>query len=266
MKRIIMCFTVLLSLISVSCITNKDVVYLQDKGTVVDDALVVKELTKPYRLQINDILSINIKAIDSELKKLVEVFKPVENVSGTLGQESLYFNGYTVDLHGNIEFPILGEINVLGFTTDEVTEKVKEQLHEKYLQDVSQVFVTVKLAGLRYTVTGEVGGSGVLTLFQDRVNIIEALANAGDIKSTGDRTDVLVIRQYPQGQKIHHIDLTDIAALQSPYYYIQSNDIILVKPLKRKAIGAGETATQTLTTIASLFAVVVSTYFLARNL
>jgi len=142
MKRIIMCFTVLLSLISVSCITNKDVVYLQDKGTVVDDALVVKELTKPYRLQINDILSINIKAIDSELKKLVEVFKPVENVSGTLGQESLYFNGYTVDLHGNIEFPILGEINVLGFTTDEVTEKVKEQLHEKYLQDVSQDLIS----------------------------------------------------------------------------------------------------------------------------
>ena len=65
MKRIIMCFTVLLSLICVSCITNKDVVYLQDKETVVDDALVVKELTKPYRLQINDILSINIKAIDS---------------------------------------------------------------------------------------------------------------------------------------------------------------------------------------------------------
>lgn len=266
MKRLIVCFTVVFSLLSASCITNKDVVYLQDKGTVVDDALVVKELSKPYRLQINDILSVNIKAIDSELKKLVEVFKPVENASGTIGQESLYFNGYTVDLHGNIEFPILGKINVLGFTTDEVTEKVKNQLHEKYLQDVSQVFVTVKLAGLRYTVTGEVGGSGVLTLFQDRVNIIEALANAGDIKNTGDRTDVLVIRQYPQGQKIHHIDLTDITALQSPYYYIQPNDIILVKPLKRKAIGAGETATQTLTTIASLFAVVVSTYFLARNL
>ena len=98
------------------------------------------------------------------------------------------------------------------------------------------------------------------------MNIIEALANAGDIKNTGDRTDVMVIRQYPQGQKIHHIDLTDLVAMQSPYYYIQPNDMILVKPLKRKALGAGETFTQTLTTVASIFAIIVSTYFLTKNL
>jgi polysaccharide export outer membrane protein len=128
------------------------------------------------------------------------------------------------------------------------------------------VFLTVKLAGLRYTVIGEVGGGGVLTLFQDRVNIIEALANAGDISNTGDRKDVKIIRQYPDGQKIHHIDLTDIAALNSPYYYIQSNDIIMVKPLKRKALGIGQTFTQTLTTIASILSVMVSTYFLVKNL
>ena len=66
--------------------------------------------------------------------------------------------------------------------------------------------------------------------------------------------------------EIHHIDLTDVAAMKSPFYYIQPNDMILVKPLKRKAIGAGQTATQTLTTIASIFSVLVSTYFLAKNL
>lgn len=266
MKRLILCIAVAFSMLCSSCITNKDVVYLQDKETVIDSSLVSEALTKPYRVQVNDILSINIKAIDSELKKLTEVFEPVENIGAIDGQQSLYFNGFTVDLHGEIEFPILGKIGVLGYTTDEIKEKVKAQLLATYLKDVSQIFVTVKLAGLRYTVTGEVGNTGVLTLFQDRVNIIEALANAGDIKNTGDRTDVMIIRQYPQGQKIHHIDLTDIAALQSPYYYIQPNDMILVKPLKRKAIGAGETATQTLTTIASIFSVLVSTYFLARNL
>ena len=76
----------------------------------------------------------------------------------------------------------------------------------------------------------------------------------------------MVVRQYPAGQKIHHIDLTDIAAMQSPYYYIQPNDIIMVKPLKRKAIGAGQTAIQNITTIASIFSVLVSTIFLTRNL
>ncbi|WGD34892.1 polysaccharide biosynthesis/export family protein [Olleya sp. YS] len=266
MKQIIVCIMVVFSLLSTSCITNKDVVYLQDKGTIVDDSLQIQALATPYRVQINDILSVSIKSTDSELKKLVEIFQPTEQVAGSGNSQNLYFNGFTVDLHGNIEFPILEKVNVLGFTTDEIEDKVKQALLDKYLKDVSKIFVTVKLAGLRYTVTGEVGGGGVLTLFQDRVNIIEALANAGDISDTGDRKDVLVIRQYPNGQKIHHIDLTDKAAMKSPYYYIQPNDMILVKPLKRKALGAGQTATQTFTTIASIFSVLISTYFLAKNL
>ncbi|MBD3863572.1 polysaccharide biosynthesis/export family protein [Olleya marilimosa] len=266
MKQIVMCFVIVLSLISTSCITQKDVVYLQDKGTVINDSLQLQALASPYRVQVNDILSISIKSTDSELKKLVEIFQPTEQSAGTSGNGNLYFSGFTVDLHGNIEFPILDKVNVLGYTTEEIEDKVRAALLDKYLKDVSKIFITVKLAGLRYTVTGEVGGGGVLTLYQDRVNIIEALANAGDITDTGDRKDVLVIRQYPNGQKIHHIDLTDVAALKSPYYYIQPNDMILVKPLKRKALGAGQTATQTFTTIASIFSVLVSTYFLAKNL
>ncbi|WP_452224232.1 polysaccharide biosynthesis/export family protein [Lacinutrix chionoecetis] len=266
MNKFIVAIAILFSVLCSSCITNKDVVYLQDKGTEVNDTLLLKDMGKPYRVQINDILSINIKSTNKEITTLLEIFQPVENTTSAGGQEALYFNGFTVDLHGNIEFPILGKINVLGYTTDEINAKVKQALLDNYLKDVSQIFITVKLAGLRYTVMGETGGSGVYTLFQDRVNILEALANAGDIKNTGDRTDVKIIRQYPGGQKIHHIDLTDIAALNSAYYYIQPNDIIMVKPLKRKALGAGETAAQTFTTIASIFSVLVSTYFLARNL
>tara|TARA_R110002050_G_scaffold74772_4_gene160143 strand:+ start:45658 stop:46458 length:801 start_codon:yes stop_codon:yes gene_type:complete len=264
-KKFFLVICLVISILISSCITNKDVVYLQDKGTVVNDSISIKGLSKPYRVQINDILSINVKALDNEL---TAIFNPIETTGAntTQGQAQLYFNGFTVDLHGNIKFPILGDINVLGFTIEEIENKVKSELLTQYFKDTAELFVTVKLAGLRYTVTGEVGGTGVYTLFQDRVNIIEALANAGDIKITGDRTDVLVIRQYPQGQKIHHIDLTDIIAMQSPFYYIQPNDMILVKPLKRKAIGAGETATQTLTTIASIFSVLVTTYFLTRNL
>jgi len=265
MKQKLLYIGITLTLLVSSCISNKDVVYLQDKGTVVNDSIQIQELYKPYRVQINDILSVDIKSIDSELAKLVEIFQPTQKGSAS-GQEGLYYSGFTVDLHGNIRFPILGDINVLGFTTDEIVEKVRQSLLENYLKDISKIFVTVKLAGLRYTVSGEVNGTGVLTLYQDRVNIIEALANAGDIKDTGDRTDVMVIRQYPSGQKIHHINLTDMAAMQSMYYYIQPNDIILVKPLKRKSLGAGQTATQTFTTIASIFSVVVSTIFLARNL
>lgn len=251
-----------ISILCSSCITNKDVVYLQDKGTIKQDSLLIKELYKPYRVQVNDILSINVKALD---KELTAIFNPVEGAVGGTQGSGLYFNGFTVDLHGNIKFPILGEINVLGFTINEIEEKVKSELLAQYFKESAELFVTVKLAGLRYTTIGEVG-TGVQTLYQDRVNIIEAIANAGDITITGDRKDVLIIRQYPDGQKIHHIDLTDIAAMHSPYYYIQPNDIILVKPLKRKALGAGQTAIQNLTTVASITSVLVSIYFLVKNL
>lgn len=266
MKPLIACLLLVLVLFSSSCITNKDVVYLQNKGTIANDSLQIKALAQPYRVQIDDILSINVKALDEEL---VKIFNPTNtNVGGNIGQseQGLYFNGFTVDLHGNIEFPILGEINVLGYTVEEIEDKVKDLLLEKYFKETAQIFVTVKLAGLRYTTLGEIGNKGTQVLYRERVNILEAVANAGDITQTGDRKDVLIVRQYPDGQKIHHIDLTDIAAMESEFYYIQPNDIIMVKPLKRKALGAGQTATQTITTVASIFSVLVSTYFLARNL
>lgn len=266
MKPLIACLLLVLVLLGSSCITNKDVVYLQNKGTIANDSLQIKALAQPYRVQIDDILSINVKALDEEL---VKIFNPTStNAGGTIGQseQGLYFNGFTVDLHGNIEFPILGEINVLGYTVEEIEDKVKDLLLEKYFKETAQIFVTVKLAGLRYTTLGEISNKGTQVLYRERVNILEAVANAGDISSTGDRKDVLIVRQYPDGQKIHHIDLTDIAAMQSEFYYIQPNDIIMVKPLKRKALGAGQTATQTITTVASIFSVLVSTYFLARNL
>ncbi|WP_298556279.1 polysaccharide biosynthesis/export family protein [uncultured Algibacter sp.] len=263
MKSYLLVIFLVISVFCTSCITNRDVVYLQDKGDGSGNEQVLTELPKPYKVQVNDILSINVKALDPEL---VGIFNPIEGTKTSTTNGELYFSGFTVDLHGNIEFPILGKINVLGFTIAEIKTKVKNALLKDYFKETAEIFVTVKLAGLKYTVTGEVSGTGVYTLFQDRVNIIEALANAGDIAQTGDRKDVLVVRQYPNGQKIHHIDLTDIKAMQSPFYFIQPNDIILVKPLKRKALGAGQTAIQNITTIASILSVLVSTYFLTRNL
>ena len=126
--------------------------------------------------------------------------------------------------------------------------------------------MTVKLAGLRYTATGEVGRKGTQVLFQDRVNIFEALANAGDIPVTGNRKEVQIIRQYPQGQKIHTVDLTDRAVMQSPYYYIQPNDMIYVKPLKQKSLGTGTTAVQTLGTIATVLSLVTTSILLFTRL
>lgn len=243
-----------------SCIPNKDLVYLQNMETAMDTTQVIIEKQKPYRIQINDILNIRVKAMD---QKNVQIFNPVgeENLNAD-GDQRAYFDGFTVDLHGNIRVPVLGEINVLGYTTEEIEQLLETKLLEEEYKETANIFVSVKLTGIRFTVNGEVGSTGTQTLYQARVNIFEALANAGDVQVTGNRKDVLVIRQYPQGQQIHHVNLLDIKVMQSPYYYIQPNDIIYVKPLKQKSWGTGTTAVQTFGTIVTALSLVTTTLIL----
>ena len=247
-----------------SCIPNKDLVYLQNMETATDTTQVITETQKPYRVQINDMLNIRVKALDQEN---VQIFNPVGEVDlNADSEERAYFDGFTVDLHGNIRVPILGEINVLGYTLEEVEELLENKLLEEEFKETANIFVTVKLTGLRFTVNGEVKFTGTQTLYQPRVNIFEALANAGDIETTGNRKDVLIIRQYPQGQQIHHVNLLDSKVMQSPFYYIQPNDLIYVKPLKQKSWGTGETGMQSLTTIITALSLLTTTLLLVRNL
>ncbi|MCX7549345.1 polysaccharide biosynthesis/export family protein [Xanthomarina sp. F2636L] len=243
-----------------SCIPNKDLVYLQNLETATDSTQVITEKQTPYRVQINDILNIRVKALDQDN---VQIFNPVgeENLNAD-GEERAYFDGFTVDLHGNIRIPVLGDINVLGYTTEEIEQLLEKKLLEEEFKETANIFVSVKLTGIRFTVNGEVGGTGTQVLYQARVNIFEAIANAGDIKMTGNRKDVLIIRQYPQGQQIHHVNLLDAQVMQSPYYYIQPNDIIYVKPLKQKSWGTGTTTMQTVGTVITALSLVTTTLLL----
>ena len=257
MKRFILLSGLLFAIFFFSCIPHKDVVYLQNQEAALDSTLVqvLKEKQPPYRIQINDILNIRVKSLDQEN---VQILNPIGNSNlNASGDERAFFDGFTVDLHGNIRIPTLGKINVLGFTTEEIEKKIEERLLTEQFKETANIFVTVKLTGLRYTANGEVGRPGTQTLYQERVNIFQAIANVGEISEFGNRKDVLIIRQYPQGQKIHHLDLTDINVMNSPYYYIQPNDIIYVKPLKLKALGIGATFRDNLTLGLALISTIV---------
>ena len=263
MKKIF--FLSIIAVLFTSCISTKDLTYLQPNQTSKSDSIrVAQEVSKPYRIQTNDILSINIKALD---QKLVDMF----SVSQTSGQtqaspQTLFFNGYTVDDHGNIRVPILGEVNVLGYTADEVRQKIEKQLLEEYFKKEANIFVTVKLAGLRYTINGEIGSPGTNVLYQDRATIMEAIANSGDITTTGNRKEVQIIRKFAHGFETYNIDLTNEAAMSSPYYYIQPNDYIIVKPLKQKTWGTGVTGVQSVATIMSAISLITTLLVLSKTL
>lgn len=232
----------------------------EDGEQKVDSLIPIQKRQEPYRVQINDLMSIRVKALDDEL---VNIFNPVsESNPNATSEERLYYDGFKVDTHGNIRIPTLGEVAVLGLTVDEIREKIEALLLKEYFKKEANIFVTVKLAGIRYTINGEIGRSGSNIIPRDQATIMEAIGNSGDIPVTGDKTNVIVIRQYPLGQKVHHIDLTSIDAMNSPYYFIQPNDLIIVNPLPQKSTGFGITGLQSFTTILGLVTALTSTILL----
>lgn len=245
-----------------ACVTHKDIVYFQ--GNANQSKAVQELINKPYRLQVDDILHITLKAPNQEL---VNVFKNNTLTQNTsqVNQGSYYFSGYSVDKKGFITIPYLKQINVLGFTTDEVADKIESELGN-YFKNQADIFVSVKLVGIKYTVIGEVTSPGTNVLFQNNVNIIEAIANAGDIPVTGDKKNVEVLRVGVGGVQKFHIDLTQISAFNSDIFYIQPNDIINVPPLPQKTIGTGLTGTQTLSTVVSVLSLLTTTYLLIKSL
>ncbi|WP_188374956.1 polysaccharide biosynthesis/export family protein [Winogradskyella haliclonae] len=247
-----------------SCVPQRNTIYLQDKGNSNDTIPNLVEQQKPYRVQINDILNIRIKVLNQED---ATIFNPTgEGSLEASPQERAYFDGFTVDLRGNIKIPQLEEFQVLNLTATEIEDLIKKRLLETEFNEFSQIFVTVKLAGLRYTTLGEINSTGSQVLFQERATILEAIANAGDIPVVGNKKAVRILRQYPHGQEIHRLDLTDINVMKSPYYYIQPNDIIIVDPLVQKSLGTGTDGIQTFTTILSIVTVVTSTILLIDRL
>ena len=246
-----------------SCIPNKELIYFQ--GDPKQNEAVQKLQNEPYKLQVNDILDIQIKSSD---EKLVALFKNA-NTSGQTGSvfssEKIYFTGYSIDLQGNIRLPYIGDINVLGYTTKEVREKIDKEF-EAYFKNPDDVFTTVKLAGIRFTLLGEVNQTGTVILYQNQVNLIEAIANAGDIAITGNRKNVTIYRKNIDGTKKYQIDMLDVTSFDSDNFFIQSNDIIYVEPLKQKSWGTGTSGMQTLTSLIAVMSLVTTTILLINAL
>ncbi len=245
-----------------SCIPNKDLIYFQ--GEPVSKDSIYKLQNEPYRLQIGDILYIDIKSADPEL---VQLFKNTEsggNNAARINEEQIYFTGYTINRQGVIRIPYVEELNVLGYTTSEVREKIQKEL-ENYFINKDDIFITVKLAGIRVTILGEINSPGTLIIYKNHINIIEAIANAGDIPVTGNRKNVSVFRKNIDGTKRYTIDLTDISTFDSNNFHIESNDIVYIEPLKQKSWGTGVTGMQSLTAIVTVLTLLTTTLLLIQT-
>lgn len=235
-----------------SCVPTERLTYLQQKETKQE----YYDLKRPdYRVQPNDILSISIKSFDLETNLLFNRTSPNQQNALQAGDILFYLQGYSLDLEGNITLPVIGELKVLNLTISQIDSLIESELN-RYFVEEEAVFVSVQLSGVRYSVVGEVNLPGKYVIYQNQVNIFEALAEAGDISVVGDRENVMIVRQGSSGATTHFLDLTDVNVINSPYYFIQPNDIINIQPLPQKSLGIGTTGFQTFT---QLFSVVAST-------
>lgn len=260
MKKLLLSITVVFCFSS--CISTKQLTYFQ--GEPISKTELYKINNEPYRLQINDVLYIDIKANDSEIVSMFNSSETGSSGGGNTGQ-NLYFNGYSVNRHGNIRIPYLGDLNVLGYTEKEVRIKIEEELG-KFFKNPELIFVTVKMAGINFVVTGEVGSPGSLNLAQNQVSIIDAISNAGEITPYGNRKEVTIIRKTIDGVKKYKLDYTKIEIFDSENFYIQPNDIVYVAPLKQKSWGIGTTGFQTFSTAVTILSFIVSSVLLVKNL
>lgn len=261
MKKHIFILLILISLSS--CVSNKEMIYLQNPSA---ETSTTAQTYKPYRIQPFDVLYINLKSTDKDLSSLFSNSETQTTNVQQVTQSQMYFTGYTVDDHGNIRIPVLGDVNILGLSIEEVRLKIEKKLLDEYFKEEANLFIDVKLAGFRFTINGEVAKTGSQVLYQDRVNILEAVANAGDITLTGNRKEVLIIRTMAHKTETISVDLTDAKLLESPHFYIQPNDYIYVKPLKQKSWGTGTTGMQTMSTIITGLSVITTTILLINNL
>lgn len=232
-------------LVSEGCTSYKDIVYFQNIDDVKlnplsnefeavikkDDRLTIvvsgpdKTVTAPYNLTLNEM-------------------SVTSSTSGTNPENATLT--YLVDVNGDIEFPILGKIHVEGMTRSKLVDYLTREIGK----DVQDPIVYVSFKNYKITVLGEVRNPGTFTIDSEKINILQALGKAGDLNLTAERADILLIREVDGTQTHHKVDLRDAHLLDSPYFYLQQNDVVIVSP--------SPTRVRTATTATGIWSVVLS--------
>ncbi len=210
----------LLMLLFASCTTSKKIVYFQDMNP---DSLIAVHKFAPIRIQPGDKITVYVNSKDEALSSIFNLKRPMGQTSS---QSEL---GYTVDAQGNIDFPIVGKINISGLTREEVEAKIKNVLITQNL--IKDPVVTVDYKNLSVVVLGEVVAPGKYNIEKDRVTVLDALGMAKDLTVFGKRDCVKVMREENGKQKTYVLDLlSGKDVYESPAYFLQQNDIVYVEP------------------------------------
>ena len=216
-----------------SCGSSKDVAYFQNSDSV---DLSASQMLYDARIMPKDQLTITVSATNDVAAVPFNLTVPTPyTVQSRSTYSQAMLQTYLVDNEGKINFPIVGELHVGGLTKSEAENMIRAKIMP-YMSEAENPIVTVRMTGYQISVIGEVSRPGTFTVSREKITVLEALAQAGDLTIYGVRNNVQLIREDSDGRKsIHFLNLNDANLINSPYYYMQQNDVLYVTPNKVKA-------------------------------
>jgi len=234
MKRLISYLSaVALVLVLASCGSTKNVAYFKNADQFDSEN---SKFLYDARIMPKDVLVITVSTVNPDAAIPFNLTVPshyTQNTTTTRSQPML--QSYLVDNEGFIDFPIIGHISVGGLTKSACEKMIHDKI-APYMNANENPIVTVRMSSYSISVIGEVARPGSYQVSREKINVLEALAQAGDLTIYGVRDRVKLIREDAEGRKeIHTLNLNDANIINSPYYYLQQNDIVYVEPNKVKA-------------------------------
>ncbi|MEG0796386.1 MAG: polysaccharide biosynthesis/export family protein [Odoribacter sp.] len=220
-------------LLLTSCTTTKNISYFQD--TVFDKSVQI-DSNRYITLKAKDKILIIVSSKDPELAALFNLPR-IQNEVGISNSQINTLNGgvsgYSVDSKGNIDFPVLGKLQVAGLNREEAAAMIKARLIESNL--ILDPVVTIDFMNLSFSLLGEVNHPGLFTINKDQITVLEAISMGGDLTVYGQRDKVMVAREDGGKRTVYKIDLRTSKAFESPAFYLQQNDVIYVEPNNMRA-------------------------------
>ena len=218
-----------------SCVQKKEVVYFQNAKnfeTIVDTD------TFTAKLKVGDVLNIYVSVLSTTTSDgtIFDPAAPYNIVREGGGNQGTSLVDYLIDVEGNIDFPVLGKIKLLGLSVEEAKTLIKKKFSDGEL--LKDPVVIIRVLNFRITVDGEVSRPGVFPVTGERISILEALGMAGGLTIKGRRDNVMIVRDFNGTKTISRIDLTTKEVFNSPVFYLTQNDYVYVEPNNSAISGA----------------------------
>lgn len=248
-----------------SCLNTRHLIYMQGQF---DTARLSQVNLQENVIHKGDILSIIVYSDNPEATKIYNqqvitagAAGPVTGGGGTVETSGVSGNtppsgGYQVDDQGNIEFQGLGLLHVDSLTKSQLQDTLIDRL-KNYL---TNPYVTIRFTNYRFTMLGEIAKPGIFTIPGDHISLLQALGMAGDMTFYGRRDNILVIRETNGTRQFARLDITKPEIMESPFFYLQSNDVVIVEPTKKKVVANDQTTVRNITIAATVISTIAILY------